>query len=117
YDPGETRHIGQITLGLLEPLGLTAVTPEFPLERVESPAARQVGEATGGRYALLNPCAAWPNKRWPAERFGTLASAMRDRHGLRSVVLWGPGEQAIADAAVASSRGAAILSPPTSVAD
>jgi len=33
------------------------------------------------------------------------------------VVLWGPGEQSIAEAVEASSDGAAILSPTTSIAD
>jgi ADP-heptose:LPS heptosyltransferase len=42
---------------------------------------------------------------------------MSDQHGLRSVVLWGPGERELGDAVVAQSAGAAILSPPTHVGD
>jgi heptosyltransferase-1 len=72
---------------------------------------------TGGRYALLNPGAAWPNKRWPPSRFAAVALAMRERHGLPSVVLWGPRERALADEVVAQSRGAALTSPETSIAD
>jgi ADP-heptose:LPS heptosyltransferase len=34
-----------------------------------------------------------------------------------SVVLWGPGEEALAAAVVAQADGAAILSPPTRIAD
>lgn len=117
YDPRETRHVVQINLGLLEPLGLTAVTPEFPIERVDSDVAKRIVEQTGGRYALLNPGAAWPNKRWPPARFGAIAEALRARHGLASVVTWGPGEQPIADELVAASRGAAMLAPRTTIAD
>ena len=73
--------------------------------------------ATGGQFALLNPGAAWPNKRWPPLRLAGLATALRQRHGLMSVVLWGPGERELADAVVAGSLGAAVLSPPTSIAD
>lgn len=68
-------------------------------------------------YAVLNPGAAWPNKRWPAERFGAVARALAERHGLISLVSWGPAERELAESIVAASGGAARLSPPTSVAD
>jgi len=117
YDPREKRHVVQINLGILEPLGLTVGVPEFPIERVDSEAARAVAERAGGRYAVVNPGAAWPNKRWPPERFGAVAAALRARHALRSVVTWGPGEESIAAAVVAASGGAALMTPRTSVAD
>lgn len=117
YASSETRHVVEINLGLLTRLGVSADTPEFPLRIAESaPLVAACGE-TEGRYALLNPGAAWPNKRWPAERFGALAAALRDRHRLRSVVLWGPGERAIAEQVVACADGAAILAQNTTVAD
>ena len=117
YAPTERRHVVDINLGLLEPLGLTAGSPEFPIEHVDSAAAREMIEQTGGRYALLNPGAAWPNKRWPASRFAVVAAALRDRQGLMSVVLWGPGERGLADTVVAEAKGAALLAPQTTIAD
>lgn len=62
-------------------------------------------------YAVLNPGAAWPNKRWPPERFGEVAAFLRARHGLRSIVTWGPGEEELANVAVAFSEGAAVKAP------
>jgi len=117
YAPSETRHVVEINLGLLAPLGIAVGRPEFPLDRVDSAAARQVSVQTAGRYALLNPGAAWPNKRWPPDRLAALARAIRDRHGLMSAVLWGPGEQELGAAVVAQANGAAVLSPPTAIAD
>jgi lipopolysaccharide heptosyltransferase I len=117
YAPSEKRHVVEINLGLLAPLGIAAGTPEFPLDRVESVAAREMSDRTSGRYALLNPGAAWPNKRWPPARFAALAAAVRDRHGLMSVVLWGPGERELGEAVVAQGNGAAVLSPKTAIAD
>jgi lipopolysaccharide heptosyltransferase I len=117
YAPSETRHVVEINLGILAPLGIQAGRPEFPIERAESAAARQVAASTGGRYALLNPGAAWPNKRWPPARLAAVAAALRDRRGLASLVLWGPGERALADEVIALAGGAAILSPQTSIAD
>jgi ADP-heptose:LPS heptosyltransferase len=65
----------------------------------------------------VNPGAAWPNKRWPPARLASVASALRDRHGLTSIVLWGPGEEALAQEVVAGSHGAALLSPKTTIGD
>jgi heptosyltransferase I len=90
-------------------LGVEDKTVRFPLD--VSP------RATRDPYVLINPGAAWPNKRWPPDRFGALAAAIRERHGLRSLVLWGPGEETAAAAVVASSRGAAEQAPATSITD
>jgi heptosyltransferase-1 len=117
YDPGETRHVVEINLGLLEVLGLTVAKPEFPIEQVDSVVACRVRQQTGGRYALLNPGAAWPNKRWPPLRLAAVAAELRSRHDLMSVVLWGPGEEALAAEVVAGAGGAAVLSPRTTIAD
>jgi lipopolysaccharide heptosyltransferase I len=118
YDPAETRHVVEINLGLVSPLGITAHTPEFPIEAVDSAVARQVRDRTSGRYVLLNPGARWPNKRWPPERFGRVAVALRERYGLTSVALWGEDdERAMAEDLVSHADGAAFVSPPSSIAD
>jgi heptosyltransferase I len=116
YHPDET-HVVWTNLGLLEALGVRSAPPEFPIARVESDVAKDVVNQTRGRYALLNPGAAWPTKRWPPARLAAVAGALRDRHALSSVVLWGPNEEPLAKEVVASSAGAAILSPRTSIAD
>ena len=117
HEPPPDGHVVWKNLSLLGALGITAARAEFPIDEVASDAARQVAARTGGRYALVNPGAAWPNKRWPPDRFGALAARLRERHGLTPVVLWGPREQALGEAVVAASGGAAVLSPPTSIAD
>jgi lipopolysaccharide heptosyltransferase I len=117
FDPRETRHVVAINLGVLQQIGIAPGAVEFPIAPVDSAAARRATDQTGGRYALLNPGAAWPNKRWPPERLGALAGALRERHGLMSVVLWGPGEEALAQAAVGASGGAAVATDRTTIAD
>ena len=117
YDPRETRHVVEINLGLLSPFGIAVGAAEFPIEHVDSAIARDMLQRTGGRYALLNPGAAWPNKRWPTSRLGAIAAGLRERHGLSSVVLWGPGEESLGREVVAASAGSAVLSPQTSIAD
>jgi heptosyltransferase-1 len=117
YAPQETRHVVEINLGVLTLLGIPNGPAEFPIEAAPSRAAREVRDRTGGRYALLNPGAAWPNKRWPPARLAAVAVTLRERHDLWSVVLWGAGEQALAEEVVRVARGAAMLAPPTTIAD
>jgi lipopolysaccharide heptosyltransferase I len=124
YDPGgggmyhiDERHVVYTNLGILETLGIHAGLPEFPLDPVESAVASAVATQTGGRFAILNPGAAWPNKRWPAARLAAIAVELRARHALASVAVWGPGEEALAREVVDKSGGAALLSPPTTIAD
>jgi heptosyltransferase-1 len=125
YDPGgpglfaagERRHVVQINLGILSQLGIEVAAPVFGLRAPQSVTVANAIARAGRWFALLNPGAAWPNKRWPAERFGALAPALRERHGLASIVLWGPGEHTLAEDVVNASGGYATLAPPTAIAD
>lgn len=117
YAPSETRHVVDINLGMLTRMGVAPAPPEFRLEVSRSASVAQAIAQMGGAYALLNTGAAWPNKRWPAARLGALAARLYQRRGLRSLVLWGPGERALADDVVAQSGGAAIIAPQTTITD
>ncbi len=117
-DPGEAEHVIQKNLALLTPLEVGERQLQFPLETPVSPTVQSVLERYGeGGYALLNPGAAWPNKRWPAPRFGAVAAALKTEFALPSLVTWGPGERERAFEVVESSKGAAELAPPTTVVD
>jgi lipopolysaccharide heptosyltransferase I len=101
-------HVIHQGVALMQSLGVEQRTVAFPL---------RLPATSPGGYVLINPGAAWPNKRWPPERFGQLAAAIRDRCRLASVVLWGPGEETAASAVVTASRGAATLAPPTRITE
>ena len=123
-DPGRPRHVVERNLGLLAALGVDSAPWSFPLRTPSSAAPARararlgLGEGVGsGRFALLNPNAAWASKCWPAERFGAVAAWLRRTHGLPSAVLWGPGDEARAEAAAAASDGAAAVAPPTGLPD
>ncbi len=82
---------------------------ELPLLESDRRAAREVLEGAGldmdvstlhgdrGGVCLLNPGANNPSKRWPADRFGQLASILSQRWGMRILISTGPGEEALAD--------------------
>ena len=114
---GSGHHVVEKNLRLARALGAKAEALEFPLTDVPSPNVAAFLAAAREPFALVNPGAAWPNKRWPPDRFGEVCRAIRERHGLNSVVLWGPNEQAVADAVVAAAGGSAVAAPPTRLPD
>ena len=113
-------HVIDKNLELLRGLGIEAVgTREFPLPYSAQSVARvDAGLAGrgGGDFAILNPGGGWASKLWPAERFGELARGLAAL-GLRCLVSYGPGEEALADRVVAASAGRAERSFPTSLVD
>jgi lipopolysaccharide heptosyltransferase I len=120
-DPAGARHVVDKNLAALGAFGIADAPRRFPLDVPPSPIVADLRQSLGlpvdGRFAVINPGAGWPNKRWPADRFGATAAAMNVRHGVRSVVLWGPGEERLAGDVAASSGGAAVVAPPTTIAD
>ena len=110
-------HIIQKNMSVLPLLGVSAATVMFSFRHSRSRVIDHVTSLAPDGFALINPGAAWPNKRWPPERFGAVAKRLRDTTGLRPFVLWGAREAPLADAVVAASDGAANRAPETTLAD
>ncbi|HUQ89733.1 MAG TPA: lipopolysaccharide heptosyltransferase I [Vicinamibacterales bacterium] len=113
------QHIIHKNLSILSALNIAPGEIEIPLvPHASADTAAAIDTAGGSRgFIVLNPGAAWPNKRWPPERFGALAAALFDRTAMRTLVTWGPSERELANAVVSASNGAANLAPATSVSD
>ena len=103
--PGTPEIRAKLLLGAPLALQLTPAPLETSLGRGRSPVS--------GTFVALNPGARKHDHRWPPERFGAVARELTRTRGLRCVVFWGPGEEALARAVVASSGGGAELAPPT----
>jgi heptosyltransferase-1 len=56
------------------------------------------------RFAVLNPGGGWATKLWPADRFGQLADLLWHEAAMPSLLTYGPGEEHLAEAAVAAAR-------------
>jgi heptosyltransferase I len=114
-------HVVAKNLSILSLLGVSASRYAFGLRIPASAAADAVQhEAQHQRLrgiALVNPGAAWPNKRWVPARFGHVAAYLREAHALLPVVLWGKDEGPLAAAVVAAARGTAVQAPETSLGD
>ena len=117
-DPGDAAHVIHRNLALLAPLHVRNRRVRFPLTTARTPTVESVLEryAAGG-YVLINPGAAWPNKRWPPSRFGRVAAKVQGQLGMGSVVVWGPGERELALEVVEASGGGAQMAPPTTLVD
>ena len=117
--PDASGHVIRKNLSILKALAIDPGPSELSVEVQPGPAIIKVIQTAGGSngYIVINPGAAWPNKCWPPDRFGTLAMLLRDRTGLHSLVTWGPKERALADTVANASGGAAAPAPATTVAE
>ena len=116
-----TAHVIDKNLSMLKAIGVRMPQIEFPLNDPRPQCVAEVrsrlGIADRVPFAILNPGAAWPNKRWPPVYFAEVARGLAKRHMMRSIVLWGPGEQQLAQAVADASDGTAVLSPNVDVVD
>jgi lipopolysaccharide heptosyltransferase I len=116
-----TPHVIDKNLSMLKAVGIRMPEIEFPLEdrnpAIASDARVRLDIPEGAPFAIINPGAAWPNKRWPPVYFAEVAQGLAKRHGLRSLVLWGPGEEQLAENVATAANGVAAVSPKTGVAD
>jgi heptosyltransferase-1 len=103
--PVPPGHAVERGLALLAALGLPAEPADF------APEALACGrdDAAPRGHVFLHPGAAWGNKRYPAEAWGDVAARVAGASGLPVRVGVAPGEEALAAAVVAASRGAAEL--------
>ncbi len=114
-------HVVDRNCDLLVPLGIRESRPAFDMPRW--PVSRErvrhwlAGLGLTEPAVLINPGAGWASKLWPPERFAAVARGLQHR-GLRSLVVWGGGnERSAAEQIVAQSNGAAVLAPDTSLQD
>jgi heptosyltransferase I len=110
-------HVIEKNRSVLALLGARPGPVRFPLRVPDSVVASDLAAQAPNGYVVLNPGAAWPNKRWDPARFGAVAARIRDRFTLPSFVLWGHDESSLADRVVAASQGSARRAPQTTLGD
>lgn len=116
----QRTHLVDRTLELLRPFTdeQPAVEYRIPLDDQAVEFVERLIERAhlGCGFAVVNPGAAWPSKKWPVERYGKVARYLGEQYQLPTVVSWGgPAEQRQAEQVVAHSGGHAIAAPPTSL--
>jgi ADP-heptose:LPS heptosyltransferase len=114
--PEEVSHVIDRNLYLLRAVGIETSERAFPIavpEEIRSRAKEGLTSCGVSEYVALNPGGGWPTKRWSPERYGKLAEEIQREWRLPSLVLWGPGEESLAERIVTSSGGAARQAPAT----
>ena len=113
--PLRGKHVTERALSLLEPLGVPDQPPDYGGDKLFPDAVAPSGLPE--RFFAVHPGAAWPNKRYPANLWGEAARALADSTDLAGLVVHGPGEADLAQAAVAASRGALEYVPTAGLAE
>lgn len=89
---------------------LAMILPMLPIDpAAESWAGQILASGRGQKAVLINPGAGWGAKRWPVERYASVAQGLVER-GFRVLVNAGPGEEPLADAIVAKAGAATRIS-------
>ena len=113
------RHVAELNYSLAEKAGATRpARPEYPL-RVPAGGAASVRARLADRgigdYIVVGPGGSWRAKCWPAERYGVFCREFEKRHGLRAVVIHGPGEKPLAEEVSRAAHPAAPIVMATTI--
>lgn len=99
------RHVSELNYSLAEHLGASRpAKPEYPL-RVPAGGAASIRArlhelGIGDEFVVVGPGGSWRAKCWPPARYGELCREIEMRNDVRVVVVYGPGEKAIAEETV-----------------
>lgn len=113
-DASKFKHVVDMNLALLEPLGVRDTEPEFHLhieDETKSKAKRFV-EKLGGKPVVINPGATWKTKEWGAENYASVAGWIAKELKKPVVITWGPGERSLAEKTAEAAGDRIMVAPP-----
>lgn len=107
--------VGEYYVRALRALGIE--NPDFEMEVPLLSECKTAGrgilesQGIGGEepYAVLCPATTWPQKHWIEERWSEVADGLFDEHGLRSVILGGPADAAMAERIAERSKARPVI--------
>ena len=92
------------------PIATSAEDDEYAALAIE-----KQSENGSAEFAILNPGGGWPTKLWPSERYAELADWLWSDCGLRSIVTFGPDEEALAQNVVDGARSGKARAIPSAI--
>ena len=113
------RHVVELNYSLAEKAGAARpAKPEYPL-RVPAGGAASVrarlAEQGIGHYIVVGPGGSWRAKCWPTDRYAEFCREFERLHGLRAVVIHGPGEESLAAEVCRAANPAAPIAMRTTI--
>jgi len=113
------RHAGREMLRLLRldpgPPGFDVGFPAADLERGWADSFMEGLGTAGSKLVGIAPAATYPAKSWPENSFVELCRIIALEFGLVPIILWGPGEESLADRIVSRASGA-VKAPESGIA-
>jgi lipopolysaccharide heptosyltransferase I len=113
---GEPQSKVERDLEILRPLGIdpTGARSQLAIPEEDRVAARTLRAREGAMVGLHPGVSGFGAfKRWAPERYAALARRLHDDRGVKSLVTWGPGEEALAQSIVAEAGQGALVAPTT----
>jgi len=96
YDRGSKEHEVERVFGLLKALGIQGPPPSarvFPDPGERRDVEQALASLGSGRPVIgVHISARRENQQWPAEKYAALIRAIAERHAVRFLLLWAPGE-------------------------
>lgn len=112
-DVGEQGHVVEMNLALARGAGAAiSACPVVDFTRLASDGKGTIRPMVANGSVVILPGAGQVRKQWSSRNYAQVADAIALRYGLKSVVAWGPGEEALAGEVVRES-GSAELAPST----
>jgi heptosyltransferase I len=98
-------HVIEQAIEVMDAVAGDKLPVRLPLLPMDADAERKV-DAIAAPFVLINPGAGWGAKRWPTDRYATVATRLCDA-GYKVIVNAGPGEESLANEIAVSSGGVA----------
>ena len=114
-------HLVDRQLELLGPLGIPLAPGNFgfqppPESFIPIDAWLAAQQLSNRPFILLNPGAGWASRRWPPDRFASVAATLATKYQIPSVVLWaGDAELGMAEQICQTGGDRCLLAPKTSL--
>ena len=124
FPPENPHHVVEKNLALLKPLDLPIPQKEqyrFPLHETQGEGEQAekylegLGHQDGRPLLVIHPGGGWVTKRWAPDRFAQLADHWHENDMGDVLLIWGPGEEKIAEEVTGSMRTQPYVAPATSI--
>ena len=120
--PQKAVHVVDKNLSLLEPLGISEFTYDFkiPISTQDLNFAKIFFASRKlvpkkDKIIMLNLGAGWPTKRWPSEKFISLADKLTGHINAKIIMSWGPQEKEIIENIKSSENNRITIMPQSTI--
>ncbi len=114
------KYAAQVNVDMVTCLGVGGIDTQLRFEVSERAEEKIEGflrrhSMGSGRVVGVCPAGSWPAKTWELGKFAELADRLIGEAGSRVIIIWGPGEERLAEEMAAAMRGRGVLACKTDI--